>query len=646
MRKQSFKSILCLESVHVFANCFAYLKDYTDLCGEVVYNHDNCPTDLVIIFNMRHLFLSFVLILLSATQVSAYEKQSININVNGKQRNMVVFTPNSLPAKSPLFIVTHGMNQDPEYQYGSDKMYEMIDTAKFVIAYLRSDGNTWDTGGTKDQNFVIKTIDEMASRFDIDRDRVYWTGFSMGSMLINHCIANMQDKIAAFAPTSGIQFSEQPWNNCRKPVNLLEVIAYGDETFGYEQYGIHSYIENYALHDNHTCYSKTTGYRPISSSWFDGDLEKWTGGPNGGEVWLYSYNNGGHWPMDQNRHLIWNFCKRFSLNQPKAKITLPAGETTFLNMVPQGEAQFPDITIEATASATIGQVEKVEFYDGKTLIETLTAEPYTATLTAPQAGRHELRVVVTDSNGKTGESSCMVNCYESSNSFDLIQNFTTEGIVPQDWCVSNGQTKRVGGGLPFTSGCRLLRFTNNKRGFEYGLFVQSPKGKERTAFARYGDKDARSHMTLHAGSYALKYRLCNWNQPEFTSIIIVIEDANGQEVASTTFTPTINIGGDTSNEFSNGRGQTFNFDIPETGEYVISYYTDAVKNADFVLGFSTLQVKSFSETGIQEISHGNLQPMKNGCYDLSGRKITESKLTNGQLKPGLYIISGRKVVIR
>ena len=170
---------------------------------------------------MRHLFFTFVLALLSATQVAAFQKESINITVNGKQRNMVVFTPNELPAKSPLFIVTHGMNQDPEYQYGSDKMYEMIDTAKFVITYLRSDGNTWDTGGTKDQNFVISAIDEMASRYDIDRDRVYWSGFSMGSMLIHHCIANMQDKIAAFAPTSGIQFSEQPWNNCTKPVNLL-----------------------------------------------------------------------------------------------------------------------------------------------------------------------------------------------------------------------------------------------------------------------------------------------------------------------------------------------------------------------------------------------------------------------------------------
>ena len=59
-----------------------------------------------------------------------YVKDSIFINVNGQRRNMIVFTPNELPAKSPLFIITHGMNQNPEYQYGSDKIYEMVDTAK------------------------------------------------------------------------------------------------------------------------------------------------------------------------------------------------------------------------------------------------------------------------------------------------------------------------------------------------------------------------------------------------------------------------------------------------------------------------------------------------------------------------------------
>jgi len=593
---------------------------------------------------MKHSFITFLLIVLTALQASAYQKESINITVNGKSRNMVVFTPKTLPDNSPLFIVTHGMNQDPEYQYGSDKMYEMIDTAKFVIAYLRSDGSTWDTGGTNDQTFVTKTIDEMYSRYKIDKERVYWSGFSMGSMLIHHCIGNMQSKIAAFAPTSGIQFSEQPWNNCSKPVNLLEVIAYGDDVFGYEQYGIHAYIENYAKHDKHTKYSKTIGYKAKSSNWQDGDLEKWTGGTNGGEVWLFSYNNGGHWPSDQNRYLIWNFCKRFSLNMPLAKITKPAGETTHVCFAPSGEATFPDIDVTATAKAGSGTVSKVEIYDGKTLIDSLKASPYTVTLPAPKAGKHNLRVVVSNSKGKTSEASCQVTCTAATSSNTLSTTFKSDGIVPQNWYVSNGSAKRVGGGLPYTDGCRMLRFTNSSKSFEYGLLVQNASSKAKSAWAKFGDQAGRSTLSLHAGHYALKYKLCNWNCPNFAPVTIAILDANGEEVATQTYTPTVNIGGDVSNKFTGVLQQTFEFDVPETGDYVVTFYADAAKNADFVLGQAIVQVKEFAVTGIKTLEQSPksaLSSAKKGCFDLSGRRIVD-----GELSPGIYVIDGRKVVIR
>ncbi len=599
----------------------------------------------------RKAIISFVLILLSALQASAYKKQSINITVNGKQRNMVVFTPNTLPAKSPLFVVTHGMNQSPEYQYDADKMYLMIDTAKFVITYLRSDGNTWDTGGTNDQNFVIKAIDEMASRFDIDKDRVYWSGFSMGSMLIHHCIANMQNRIAAFAPTSGIQFSENPWEKCKKPVNLLQCIAYGDDVFGYEQYGIHGYIENYAKQDKHTKYSKTTGYKPISSSWFDGDLEKWTGGANGGEVWLYSYNNGGHWPMDLNRHLIWNFCKRFTLNQPTVRIAEPAGETTHVYMAPKGEESFPDITFSAIAKANVGKVVKLDFYDGKKQIDSASNSLFTTTLAAPIAGKHTLRVVATDDSNKTGEASCLVNYITTANTYNMYQNFKTEGVVPQNWYVSNGSSKRVGGGLAFPSGPRLMRFTNSTKSFEYGLYVQNTTTKEKAAWVKFGDKKGRSCLTLHEGHYVIKYKVCNWNQPNFTPVTLSVENQDGQEVASETYMPTVNIGGKTGNKFTGVAQRSFEFDIPETGNYVVVFYADAEKGADLVLGMATIQAMSFTSTGINTIDNltaDDSRTGKKGCYDLSGRRLSTEGIDEYQnsLKPGLYIIDGRKVVIK
>lgn len=601
----------------------------------------------------RYSLISLFLLFLTL-QTSAYKQQSINITVNGKSRNMVVFTPNELPAKSPLFIVTHGMNQDPEYQYQSDRLYEMIDTAKFVVTYLRSDGNTWDIGGTNDQTFVSKTIDEMASRFDIDKERVYWSGFSMGSMLIHHCIANMQNKIAAFAPTSGIQFSEQPWNNCKKPVYLLECIAYGDDVFGYEQYGIHDYIENYAKHDKHTRYSKTAGYKTTASSWYDGDLEKWKGGPNGGEVWLYSYNNGGHWPMSENRHLIWNFCKRFSLNMPTAKITTPAADITYLCMAEEGTAAFPDITIEATASAQSGDIVKVEFYDGETLLATVTdpsaSGPYATTLTAPAAGQHILRVVVTDSNGKTAEASRVVNYEAPQASYSLLQHLVNEGFVPQFWYVSNGSTTRVGGNVPYTSGPRILRFTNESRGLDYGLLIQNATGKEKAAWAKFGVKNARSTMLLQEGHYSIGYKLYNWNQPEFSPVTIAIEDPDGQEVASKTVTPTKNIGGVTDGRFSALRTQKYEFDIPKTGEYVLAFYADAAKDADFVLGYASIQANDYLSVGIRETENLTMDhsPSKagSGYYDLQGRPIENGKTVNRKLLKGIYIKDGRKMVVR
>ena len=75
--------------------------------------------------------------------------------------------------------------------------------------------------------------------------------------------------------------------------------------------------------DKTTTYKKTTKYYPNGPTWWDGDKEVWSGGENGSEVELFSYNNGGHWPMAGNHNEIWNFCKRFSLD-PNANNNTPA----------------------------------------------------------------------------------------------------------------------------------------------------------------------------------------------------------------------------------------------------------------------------------------------------------------------------------
>lgn len=117
----------------------------------------------------------------------------------------------------------------------------------------------------------------------------------------------------------------------------------------------------------------------------------------------------------------------------------------------------------------------------------------------------------------------------------------------------------------------------------------------------------------------------------------------GEVVFSEAYTPTKNVGGNTANKFSSGRSKSFEFEIPETGDYVLSIYTNSAKNADFILAMPTLKVKSFAEeTGIKTVANSQEQIAK-GYYDLQGRKMADGQQPTAK---GIYIVDGKKVVIK
>ena len=265
---------------------------------------------------MKRLFTILLCTLACVLSTHAYKKQRLTIQVNGANRQMDVFTPGNsttnVTKNLPLMIVTHGMNQSAGYQEDCDHMYELIDNEKFIIAYLEGIDKSWDTGGTRDRDFVFQTIDEMYTRFNINKNRVYWSGFSMGSALIYHCMADAVDKIAAFAPTSGVAFGGKEWQRCSKPVNVIHCHAYGDDVFKYNEWNIHDYVQSLAL-DLDKCkdYKKTANYRTPGGN--TGDKEVWSNGANGTTVELFSYNANWHNPSTGNSKEIWNFCKQYSL---------------------------------------------------------------------------------------------------------------------------------------------------------------------------------------------------------------------------------------------------------------------------------------------------------------------------------------------
>ena len=83
------------------------------------------------------------------------------------------------------------------------KMEAVADSAKFLIVFPEGINLRWDISGNSDINFILALIDKMAAEYDIDRNRVYLSGFSMGGMFTYHAMNRIADKIAAFAPISG-----------------------------------------------------------------------------------------------------------------------------------------------------------------------------------------------------------------------------------------------------------------------------------------------------------------------------------------------------------------------------------------------------------------------------------------------------------
>ncbi len=81
---------------------------------------------------------------------------------------------------------------------------------------------------------------------------------------------------------------------------------------------------------------------------------------------------------------------------PTASITSPVANSEF--------AEGTAITVSAEAADTDGQVMKVDFYDGTTLLGTDTTAPYTYVYNNAPVGNRALKVIATDNDNLTGES--------------------------------------------------------------------------------------------------------------------------------------------------------------------------------------------------------------------------------------------------
>ena len=588
---------------------------------------------------MKQFIISLLLLVAGMTPAKAD-----NITVDGTVRSYNVIVPKNLGDNRPLLIFCHGYNQDANWMQNSEfkndnvSMEAVCDTAKFVCVFPNGIDRAWDTGGNRDINFIKAIIERMVALHHVDRNRIYLGGFSMGGMLTYNAINKMADQIAAFVSCSGPAVVT-PKAGLR-PIPLLHIQGTADN-WG----GVQPALNPWIKHDGCPTADKViSNYNGFSGA----KLHIWGPGNDGVEVRLIELKDKGHWickePQVYTGKEIWNFCKQYSLNKttPSVRITSPAAGSSYISFSPATTAPFPDITVTATADDSNGTVEKVEFYDGTTLIATCSAKPYQATLTNAKAGTHTLKVVATDNDGETSTATVSLT-FSLPQTLTLSSAFTEGGALPAGWTTFDGNEQRTGYSSGYGQGCRVLQFTGSPRGFNYGLYFRNINGKSHEGYAKYGLANAGTTLSMAPGHYTLTYKICNWNMPNYGTVELNVENRSGVSIAKQTYLPDINIGNVASNSFGNPKQQTFEFDISEPGDYVIAIYAAPAQWSDCIVGQLVLTNNSYTATTAVGVplhpSPSTLHPSPS-TYDLQGRRVSSPGRT------GIYIKNGKKVLIK
>ncbi len=325
--------------------------------------------------------------------------QMTTINVGGANRSMLVYAPTGIQANRPLVISMHGLNQDITYQKNQTKWELVADTAKFVVVYPAGENNSWDISGMKDINFILAIIESMVTRYNIDRTRVYLSGFSMGGMLTYHAASNIADKIAAFAPVSCMLFNSI--HNNSRPIPIIQTHGDADDVFPYDQ-KLLDYFAGWRTKlkcPTTAVVVKSNGY--TTSTWSPCDCNT--------KYVLVTLAGKGHWPSNDVNYNssvgIWNFVKKYTnvdacvTGLPVVNLTAPANNSTFVSPA--------TINLTATASDPNGTISKVEFYNGTTKLGEDATSPYAYAWTNVAKGSYTITAVATDNAGNKTTSTAI-----------------------------------------------------------------------------------------------------------------------------------------------------------------------------------------------------------------------------------------------
>ena len=275
---------------------------------------------------MKRLSMLASLLMVLCLQMAAQTWEEVKVGTS--TRKTLTYVPKNVEKSPALVISLHGMNQDPEFQQKQTQWNALADTEGFIVTYPLGNNRMWDTGGTGDVKFLEAIMKDMELKHNVDKNRIYLSGFSMGSWLGYHCLETLGDKIAAFGPVSGVDIGKQPRAN--RMVPIMHIHGTADDVFKYTgdpnhmaggYPSIEEYVKKWAAYEGCDANNPQV-VRPYPSSRKTANDTRtiYNNVNDDVEVNLISIDGKGHWHSNDPNGVnstqeLWNFFKHHQLNQ-------------------------------------------------------------------------------------------------------------------------------------------------------------------------------------------------------------------------------------------------------------------------------------------------------------------------------------------
>ncbi len=287
-----------------------------------------------------------LLLILVGCAFSGFAQETIyaSITHDGIQRDYILYIPEIYDGNTtvPLVLNFHGFGSSASQQMFYGDFRDIADTEGFLLVHPEGTtfiGNQfWNVGfpgissTIDDVGFTEALIDELATLYAIDLDRVYATGMSNGGFMSFLLACQLSEKIAAVASVTG-SMTQDTFDDCnaQRPTPVLQIHGTEDDVVLYNgntlSIPIADVISYWVDHNNSETTPTTTTFPDIDPS--DGSTIEhsvYEDGDNGittehmkviggGHTWPGSVINTGGTNQDIDASMeIWLFFSRYDID--------------------------------------------------------------------------------------------------------------------------------------------------------------------------------------------------------------------------------------------------------------------------------------------------------------------------------------------